>query len=200
MHRNLSRDIGAETSQQLARWHKYTWTHVFQRQMYHNKRTHKTPETHTDIHTSMSRFTKWLTLLRTHSWCSRWLAITRTRTPSVNSHRLWCYYTLSSQRGSTISPLMTMIHSVWSDNSIYTPASDGEWKSERMIAAHVGATASMPTQSCHNTHTHTHTQTLLEYHDCPYTLLCCPSVRCPLPALSLSRLQSCMQSLGLHST
>lgn len=103
--------------------------------------------------TRTRRDTKWLTLAHTHSWCSRWLAITRT--PSVNSHRLWCHYTLSSQRGSAISPLMTMIHFVWSDNSIYTPANDREWKSERMIAAYVGATASMPTHSGHNTHTHT---------------------------------------------
>lgn len=37
---------------------------------------------------------------------------------------------------------------------------------------------------------HTHTQIITENHDCPYTLLCCPSVLRPLPVLSLSRLQS----------
>lgn len=148
------------------------------------EQTHRATQT-LEQHTHTWRNTEWLTLAHTSSWCSRWLAITRT--PSVNSHRLWCYYTLSSQRGSAISPLMTMIHSVWSDNSIYTPANDWEWKSERMIAAYVGATASVPTQSVHNTHTH---KLYRSNHDCPYTLLCCPSVLWPLPTLSLSRLQS----------
>lgn len=66
----------------------------------------------------------------------------------------WCYYALSSQCGSAISPLMTMIHSVWSDNSVYPSANDWEWKSEKMIEAYVEATASVPTQSGQNTHTH----------------------------------------------
>lgn len=175
MHRNLSQwhwcwDIATATA--ASHDSGTNWPEQTQRQ------------TQTHQHTYMCRNTTWLTLAHTHSWCSRWLAITRA--PSANSHRLWCYYTLSSQRGSAISPLMTMIHSVWSDNSIYTPANDAEWKSERMIAAYVGATASMPTQSGHNTHT----QIIPEYHDCPYTLLCRPSVLCPLPALSLSCLQS----------
>lgn len=116
-----------------------------------------------------------LTGTRTHSWCSRWLAITRT--PSVNGHRLWCHYTHSSQRRSAISPFMTMIHSVWSDNSIYAPANDGEWKSERVI---VGATAPVPTRSGHSART----QIIPEHRHCPYRLLRCPSVLCPLPALA----------------
>ena len=115
------------------------------------EQTHINTQTHQYAY--MWWITKWLTLAHTHSWCSRWLAVTRTRTPSVNSHRLWCYYTLSSLRRSAISPLMSMIHSVWSDNSIYTPANNGEWKSERMIAAYLGATASTHTQCGHNTHT-----------------------------------------------
>lgn len=145
---------------------RITWTRT---------NTQSNPNT-SATHINVEKYRMTDTLAHTYSWCSRWLAITRT--PSVNSHRLWCYYTLSSQRGSAISPLMTMIHSVWSDNSIYTPANDWEWKSERMIAAYVGATASMPTQSVHNTHTH---KLYRSNHDCPYTLLCCPSVLWPLP-------------------
>lgn len=48
------------------------------------------------------------------------------------------------------------------------------------------------------THWHARTHILLDYHDCPCTLLCCPSALCPLPALSLSCLQSSKQALGLY--
>lgn len=91
-------------------------------------------------------------MAHSHIWCSRWPAITST--PSVNSYWLWCHYTLSSLRSSAISSLMTMIHSVWSDYSIYTPANDREWNSERMIAAYVGATVSCPNLRIVQFHTH----------------------------------------------
>lgn len=40
------------------------------------------------------------------------------------------------------------------------------------------------------------TQNLLQYPDCSYSLLCCPSVLCLLPELSSSRLQPSKQTLG----
>lgn len=54
-----------------------------------------------------------------------------------------------------LGPLMTMIHSVWSDNSVYAPANKREWKSERVIAVYVQATASEATpHSLAAAHTH----------------------------------------------
>lgn len=48
-----------------------------------------------------------------------------------------------------------MIHSVWSDNSVYAPANKREWKSERVIAVYVQATASETTpHSLAVAHTH----------------------------------------------
>lgn len=183
-------DISAETSQPFARQHHCIQTNTCFRDKCTRTSTHK--HQHVSTHTHGELQNDWHSHIHTAGAQGR----SHTRTPSVNSHWLWCYYALSSQRGSAISPLMTMIHSVWSDNSIYTPANNREWKRERMIVAYVGATGSMPTQSGHIAHARA--QILLEYDNWAYTLLCCPSVLCPLPALSMSRLQSFKQALGRY--